>query len=90
MNIEAIKPDLMVHAKGGPSMHGAAGVHVGTVDHLEDNRWIKLKKDDSSDGRHHWIPTDWVVRADDKAIYVDKTPAEFRQGMESENPVGVQ
>ena len=39
---------------------GADGVHVGTVDHIEDGR-IKLTKKDSSDHRHHYIPGDLVA-----------------------------
>lgn len=88
MNVEAIKPDLMVHAKGTGAMKGESGVHVGTVDHLEGDQWIKLKKDGSEDGRHHWIPTDWVERADNNAIYLKKTPEEFKSGLVDESPVG--
>lgn len=39
---------------------GADGVHVGTVDHLQGDR-IKLTKQDSSDGRHHYISTGLVA-----------------------------
>ncbi|MBP0491969.1 DUF2171 domain-containing protein [Pararoseomonas indoligenes] len=34
---------------------GSCGNHVGTVDHVEGNR-IKLTKNDSSDGKHHYLP----------------------------------
>ena len=87
MNIEAIKPDLMVHAKGEGSMAGASGVHVGTVDHLEGTQWIKLKRNDAEDGRHHWIPVEWVERADDQVVYLNKTPEEVKREMANENPV---
>ena len=43
---------------------GSDGRHVGTVDHLEGNDRIKLTRDDSADGRHHFIPTDWVDHVD--------------------------
>ena len=33
---------------------GADGVHVGTVDHVDNGR-LKLTKKDSSDNRHHFI-----------------------------------
>jgi hypothetical protein len=33
---------------------GADGVHVGTVDHVQDGR-IKLTKNDSPDGKHRFI-----------------------------------
>lgn len=86
MDIEAIKPDLMVHAKGAGSMKGAQGVHVGTVDHLDGERWIKLKKNDARDNKHHWIPVSWVENVDDKAVYLRKSADEVRQGMTSDDP----
>ncbi len=87
MNIESIKPHLMVHAKGQGSMQGAKGVHVGTVDHLDGQRWIKLAKNDSTDGKHHWIPVEWVDSVDDKAVYLKKSAEEFRAGLVNEDPV---
>ncbi|WP_426440678.1 DUF2171 domain-containing protein [Bradyrhizobium genosp. P] len=43
---------------------GADGVHVGTVDHVVDNR-IKLKKSDSGEGlhkgHHHYIELGFVA-----------------------------
>lgn len=68
-----IKPGLMVHAKSEGSMGGAKGIHVGTVDHIDGERYIKLTKKDSNDGEHHWIPLDWVEDADEKAVYLSKT-----------------
>ena len=87
MDIQAIKPDLMVHAKGQGSMKGASGVHVGTVDHLEGKEWIKLTKADSPDGKHRWIPVSWVDRSDDKAVYLKKTEEEFNAEVTTESPV---
>jgi hypothetical protein len=43
---------------------GADGKHVGTVDHMEGANRIKLTKGDSGDGKHHFIPLDWVERID--------------------------
>jgi hypothetical protein len=40
----------------------------GTVDRVEGSH-IKLTKDNS--GQHHWIPTSWVTRVDDK-VHVDR------------------
>ena len=44
--------DIKAHAE----VIGADGVHVGTVDRVEDDR-IKLTRDDSGerDGHHHYI-----------------------------------
>lgn len=85
-----IKPDLMVHAMPvdtpDAAMHGAAGIHVGTVDHLEGEAFIKLKKSDSRDGRHHWIPLAWVQDVDDKAVYLNKTADEVDELQLDEAP----
>ena len=35
---------------------GSDGVHVGTVDHVEEHRF-KLTKAGSPDGRHHYLAT---------------------------------
>ena len=84
MHVEDIKPDLMVHARAveRPASHaGARGLHVGTVDHVDGQRFIKLKKSDSIDGRHHWIPIAWVDDVDDRAVYLTKTAEEFEAGL---------
>lgn len=38
----------------------ANGNHVGTVDHVQDDR-IKLARSDSSDGQHHYIQLSQVA-----------------------------
>ena len=38
---------------------GSDGGHVGTVDYLDGPARIKLTRDDSLDGMHHFIPTDF-------------------------------
>jgi hypothetical protein len=86
MDVSQIKPNLTVHAKGRGTAEGVPGMHVGTVAHLEGNRWIKLKSSDALDHRHHWIPVAWVEAADERAIYLNKTPDEFSLGLMDENP----
>lgn len=49
---------------------GSDGAHVGTVDHLDGNTRIKLTRDDSFDGKHHFIPTDWVDHVD-KTVHLN-------------------
>ncbi len=44
---------------------GSDGAHVGTVDHLDGEDRIKLTKNDSADGEHHFIPTAWVDHVDE-------------------------
>lgn len=78
----------MVHAKGEGEMGGSAGVHVGTVDHM-DGDFIKLKKSDSSDGKHHWLPLSWVEKTDGKTVFLNKTQKEVINGLLDEAPENV-
>ena len=86
MDTSKIKEDLMIHAKGEGSMQGSPGVHVGTVDHMDGENYIKLNKKDSADGKHHWIPVSWVESVDDKAVYLNKTQSEVMAGLMDEKP----
>lgn len=51
---------------------GSDGGKIGKVDHLEGSNQIKLTKTDSADGRHHFIPLDWVDRVD-TTVHLNKT-----------------
>jgi hypothetical protein len=51
------------------------GQHVGTVDHMEGQDMIKLTRDDSPGGHHHFIPVDWVSGVGD-TVRLDKTSDE--------------
>lgn len=44
---------------------GADGVRIGKVDHVEAGDRIKLTKNDSSDGKHHFVEHDWVDHVDE-------------------------
>jgi hypothetical protein len=56
MNIEESgMPEANVVAKHTEVL-GADGVHVGTVDHLDDDR-IKLSRADSNDAQHYYVST---------------------------------
>jgi len=50
---------------------GADGIHIGTVDRVENDR-IKLTKDDSGEGahegHHHFIPLSLVAEIEDGAV----------------------
>lgn len=43
---------------------GSCGMKLGRVDHVDGDR-IKLTKNDSADGQHHYIPSNWVARVDE-------------------------
>jgi hypothetical protein len=58
---------------------GADGRHVGTVDHLEGQDQIKLTRNDSADGEHHFLAVDLVERVDDKVhLKVNAQDAQFQ------------
>jgi hypothetical protein len=56
------------------SVYASCGKFVGKVDHVEGDR-IKLTKNDSPDGMHHYIPTSWVAKVHDH-IHLNKNSQE--------------
>ena len=52
---------------------GSDGGHVGTVDGIERDR-IKLARNDSKDGQHHYVPLSAVARVDAK-VHLSGTAA---------------
>lgn len=58
----------------------AQGQHVGTVDHIEDDR-IKLTRGDSPDGRHHFLLLDDVERVEDDCVWLKEGAATLPEGM---------
>jgi len=55
----------------------SCGHKIGVVDRLEGNT-IKLTKNDSNDGQHHFIPTAWVERVDGH-VHLTKNSVEATQ-----------
>ena len=56
-------------------------VRLGVVDHVEGDR-IKLTKNHSPDGKHHYISADLVSRVDDK-VHLSKPGAEVMKTWET-------
>jgi hypothetical protein len=46
---------------------GSCGNHVGTVDHV-DGDFIKLTRNDSSDGQHHYLPVSAIAHVEDGKV----------------------
>ena len=61
---------------------GACGNKLGRVDHVQGNT-IKLTRNGSSDGLHHFIPTSWVKRVDEH-VHLNKTCVQAKQEWQSE------
>jgi|GEM_PF-229331 len=60
----------------------AAGLHVGTVDHV-DGDIITLTRSDSTDGKHHMLDVACVDRIDSDRVYLKADvplPDGFRAG----------
>ena len=55
------------------------GMHVGTVDKVQDDA-IKLTKSDSADDIHHFVSLDDVDRLDDNRVYL-KEGARIPEGL---------
>ena len=60
----------------------SCGKKVGVVDHVEGVT-IKMTKNDSPDGQHHFIPTGWVDHVDSR-VHLKKNSMETEQGWKSD------
>jgi len=60
----------------------SCGKKVGVVDHVEGSA-MKLTKNDSQDGRHHFIPVGWVERVDSH-VHLRKNSKETEQNWKSD------
>lgn len=60
----------------------SCGKKVGVVDHVEGSA-IKLTKNDSPDGQHHFIPVGWIERVDSH-VHLTKNSKETEQGWKSD------
>ena len=54
---------------------GSDGAHVGTVDKVRGDRIVLTKSDPDAGGRHHSIPSRWIISVDDK-VTIAKTADE--------------
>jgi hypothetical protein len=68
-DISNVKPHMPVIA--------SCGTQIGKVDHLQDGA-IKLTRNDSPDGMHHFIPTGWVARVDEH-VHLNKNSEEAKR-----------
>lgn len=52
----------------GMEVVGADGQHLGSVDHVEQNR-IKLRRNDAAaGGQHHWVPESIIAEVDGNTV----------------------
>ena len=60
----------------------SCGCTMGKVDHVEGDR-IKLTKNDSPDGQHHFVPTAWVDHVDNH-VHLNRNADQTKQGWKSD------
>lgn len=86
MDASKIQKNLIVHAKGAGTMQEASGVHIGVVESVEDEQFVKLAPDSSFGDGDRWFPIDWVESVDEKAVYLSKTENEVKAGLVDQHP----
>jgi len=59
-------------------VEGSCGNQLGVVDRLEGDS-IKLTKNDSPDGQHHYIPANWVSDVEGETVTLDRDCAQAKQ-----------
>ncbi|MBV9388624.1 MAG: DUF2171 domain-containing protein [Chroococcidiopsidaceae cyanobacterium CP_BM_ER_R8_30] len=81
MDSAKIKEQQIVYTKDKDSKQEANRIRIGTVEHVDGEKYIKLRKDDSPDNHFHWVPIDWVESIDDEAVYLNKVRDEIIEGL---------
>ena len=69
--------DQLTRVKEHQEVVGSDGKHIGTVDHVRDDRILLTKNDQDAGGRHHSIPSRWIESVDDK-VKISKTADEAK------------
>lgn len=59
------------------------GQHVGTVDHMDGNRIKLTKNDQTAQGKHHYLPMDWVQTVDEH-VHLNQSSQQVMQNWQSE------
>ena len=56
---------------------------VGTVDKVEGGRIKLTRNDPEAEGRHHYIPSDWVERIDGDQVWLRQKAEDAREGWQT-------
>jgi hypothetical protein len=65
--------DLLGRVRADMAVIGPNGEHVGTVDRVQDGR-IKLTRNDSRDGQHHYLDASTVEGIEGERIRLSQAP----------------
>lgn len=60
------------------------GTQIGTVDHLEGEKSVKLTRDEN--GKHHWIPLGWVTGVENGEVNIDRSVIHAKEEWSDSNP----
>ena len=85
MDVSQIKENLPVYVDRSGGLEGSSEVHIGNVDKVEGN-YIKMNKQHSPDGKHHWFPLDWVREVNEAAVFLNKTLEQALAEMTDQQP----
>jgi hypothetical protein len=66
---------------------GADGEHLGTVDHVEQNRIKLLRNDPAAEGQHHWLPQDVIAAVEGNTVRLSVPAAAARRAWQGEATV---
>ncbi|RDE06512.1 DUF2171 domain-containing protein [Sphingomonas aracearum] len=75
--------DMLTRAREQQEVVGSDGEHIGTIDHIRGDRLLLTKNDADAGGRHHSIPSSWIVSVDDK-VTINKTADEAKRQWRNE------
>ncbi|WP_156678636.1 DUF2171 domain-containing protein [Sphingomonas profundi] len=75
--------DSLKQAREHQEVVGTDGVHVGTVDHVRDDRILLTKTDKDAGGHHHSIPSSWIEKVDEK-VHINRTADQAKQAWKDE------
>ena len=56
---------------------------VGTVDKVEGGRIKLTRNDPQAEGRHHYIPSDWVERIDGDQVWLRQKAEDASEGWQT-------
>lgn len=75
--------DQMATAREHQEVVGSDGQHIGTVDHVRDDRILLTKNDQDAGGRHHSIPSSWIQSVGEQVV-ISRTADEAKRSWRDE------
>lgn len=86
MDISKIKENLAVYAEGRGGLDGASDVHIGNVDGLEGNQYVKFTKHGVPQSEPSWFPVSWIRAVDESAVFLNKNIDEVTAELMDQSP----